>query len=68
MGHHDILVNIDVEFADDLSTDEVEETIDQIESSVREAIPDATKIYIEAQAIKRKYAKGTTGEGTSEKP
>ena len=54
LGPEDILVNIDVEFVDGLSTDEVETAIARIEERVKEAVPAATKIYIEAQALKRK--------------
>ena len=54
LGPDEILVNIDVEFVDGLSTDELEAAIDRIESRVKEAVPTATKIYIEAQALKKK--------------
>ena len=54
LGPEDILVNIDVESVDGLSTDEVETAIARIEERVKEAVPAATKIYIEAQALKRK--------------
>ena len=53
LGPDDILVNIDVEFIDELSTDEVEAAVDRIESLVKGAVPAVTKIYIEAQALKR---------------
>jgi len=56
LGPDDILVNMDVEFADGLSTDELEAAIDRIESRVREAVPTATKIYIEAKALKKELA------------
>jgi cation diffusion facilitator family transporter len=52
----DILVNIDVEFVDGLSTDELEAAIDLIESRVKGAVPTATKIYIEAKALKKELA------------
>jgi len=60
LGPEDILVNIDVEFADGLSTDELEAAIDRIESRVKEAVPAVTKIYIEAKAVKKRLASGTT--------
>jgi cation diffusion facilitator family transporter len=56
LGPDDILVNIDVEFVDHLSTDELEAAIDRIESEVKEVVPTATKIYIEAKALKKKMA------------
>jgi cation diffusion facilitator family transporter len=59
LGPDDILVNIDVEFVDHLSTDELEAAIDRIESQVKKAVPTATKIYIEAKAVKKKLASGT---------
>jgi divalent metal cation (Fe/Co/Zn/Cd) transporter len=59
LGPDDILVNIDVEFADGLSTDELEAAIDRIESRVKEAVPSVTKIYIEAKAVRKKFARDT---------
>jgi divalent metal cation (Fe/Co/Zn/Cd) transporter len=56
MGPNDILVNIEVEFVDDLSTDEVEAAVDRIESRIKQAVPAVTKIYIEAQAVRKKLA------------
>ena len=56
LGPDDILVNIDAEFVDGLSTDELETAIDRIESRVKEAVPAATKIYIEAKAVKKELA------------
>ena len=59
LGPDDILVNIDVEFVDHLSTDELEAAIDRIELRVKEAVPTATKIYIEAKALKKKFTSAT---------
>lgn len=53
MGPDDILVNMEVEFADDLSTDEVEMVIDKLEQSVKAILPSVTKIFIEAQSLKK---------------
>jgi len=57
LGPDEILVNIDVEFVDHLSTDELEAAIDRIESRVKDAVPTATKIYIEAKAVKKEVAR-----------
>jgi cation diffusion facilitator family transporter len=62
LGPNDILVNIDVEFVDHLSTDELEAAIDRIESRVKEGVPTATRIYIEAKAVKKELA-GVTKTG-----
>ena len=62
MGPHDILVNMDVEFADGLSTDEVEDAIDLIETQIKAAVPEVKRIYIEAEAIRMKFSKEKSGE------
>ncbi|MFC2173089.1 cation diffusion facilitator family transporter [Acidobacteriota bacterium] len=54
LGPDDILVNLDVEFADRLSTDELEAVIDKIETGIREAVPAVKKIYIEAESIRQR--------------
>jgi divalent metal cation (Fe/Co/Zn/Cd) transporter len=59
LGPDDILLNIDVEFVDHLSTDELEATINRIESRIKEVVPTATKIYIEAKAVKKELASST---------
>jgi divalent metal cation (Fe/Co/Zn/Cd) transporter len=57
LGPEDILVNMEVEFLDGLSTDEVEAVIEKVEKSVKAAVPAVTKIFIEAQSLKKKSAK-----------
>ncbi|MGD2037085.1 MAG: cation diffusion facilitator family transporter [Desulfobacterales bacterium] len=57
MGPEDILINMEVEFIDDLSTDQLEAAIDRIETNVKKAVPEATKIFIEAQSLKKKPSK-----------
>ncbi|MDP3920389.1 MAG: cation diffusion facilitator family transporter [Candidatus Omnitrophota bacterium] len=47
----EILVNIDVEFKDGLTTDEIEIAIDGIETEIRKVIPEASKIFIEAESV-----------------
>jgi divalent metal cation (Fe/Co/Zn/Cd) transporter len=56
LGPDDIRLNIDVEFVDNLSTDELEAAIDRSESRVKEAVPTANKIYTEARAVKKELA------------
>ncbi len=51
LGPENILLNLDIEFVDDLSTDEVEAAVDAIESKIREALPIVNKIYIEAESL-----------------
>lgn len=68
LGPDDILVNIDVEFVDGLSTDELEAAIDRLESRVKEVVPTATKIYIEAKAVKKKSAIAANPSGRFRDP
>ncbi|MGW8221364.1 MAG: hypothetical protein ACWGP1_04385 [Syntrophobacteria bacterium] len=51
--------NIDVEFVDHLATDELEAASARIVSRVKEAVPTATKIYIEAKTVKKELAGAT---------
>jgi cation diffusion facilitator family transporter len=50
LGPDEILVNLDLAFKDGLNTDKIEACIDQIEDKIRQAIPEATKIFIEAES------------------
>ena len=53
-GPNEVLVNLDVNFVDELTSDEIEETIDRIEAGIKQAIPPVNRIYIEADSIKKK--------------
>jgi len=51
-GPNEVLVDVDVNFVDELASNEIEDTIDRIEARIREAIPAANRIYIEAEGIR----------------
>ncbi|MCF8051047.1 MAG: hypothetical protein K9L59_07395 [Desulfobacterales bacterium] len=53
----DILVNMDVEFQNGLSTNQVEEAIAVIGKEIREGISAIRKVFIEALAIRKVIAK-----------
>ncbi len=53
-GPNEVLVNLDVHFVDNLTSDQIEETIDRIEAEIHKAIPSVNRIYIEADTIKTK--------------
>jgi len=55
-GPNEVLVNQDVHFVDDLSSDEIELAIEGIEARVREALPIVNRIFIEADRIRRRPA------------
>jgi cation diffusion facilitator family transporter len=62
-GPSEVLVNLEVDFKDDLSADEIEQTIDGIEAKIKQAIPAVNRIFIEADTV-RKAAKQRGDLGT----
>jgi len=50
-GPHEVLVNLDAKFNDNLTSEEIEETIDRLESKIKTAIPSVNRIFIEAETI-----------------
>jgi cation diffusion facilitator family transporter len=53
-GPNEVLVNLDVHFVDGLDSDEIEETVDRLESAIKKALPVVNRIYIEADTIRTK--------------
>lgn len=51
IGLSRVLVNLDVDLIDGLTTEEVERTIDEIEEAIREVIPEAAEIFVEVQSV-----------------
>lgn len=51
-GPKEVLVNLDVNFKDELHSDEIELTIDRIEKAIKAEIPTVNRIFIEAETIK----------------
>jgi len=51
LGPEDILINLNIEFDDNLTTDDLEAVIDEIERRIREAVPAAGRIFIEAESL-----------------
>ena len=52
LGPEDVLVNINVNFVDGLTTDELERAVDEIEKRIRQAVPTARRIFIEAESLR----------------
>lgn len=50
LGPRDILVNISLDFADQLSANNVEKTISQIERNIKSAFPQVKRLFVEAQS------------------
>jgi len=51
-GPKEVLINLDVNFKDELTADEIELTIDRIESNIKQQLPMVNRIFIEAETIK----------------
>jgi cation diffusion facilitator family transporter len=51
-GPSQVLVNLDVNFVGDLTSDDIEEIIDSLESRIKAALPAVNRIYIEAEALR----------------
>ena len=53
-GPKEVLVNLDANFKDELTADEIEATIDRVEAKIKKQIPAVNRIFIEAETIKLK--------------
>ncbi|MDH3471686.1 MAG: cation diffusion facilitator family transporter [Acidimicrobiia bacterium] len=53
MGSDKILVNIEADFKDGLSDDQVEAAIDKVEANIRAAVPSVGHIFVELQSPQR---------------
>jgi len=53
-GPEEVLVNLNVDFKDELVSDEIEHTVDRIESKIKISVPSVNRIFIEAETIKTK--------------
>ena len=58
-GPQEVLLNLDVHFVDELTSDEIEVTIDRIEANIKKALPRVNRIFIEAETIKKATKKVT---------
>lgn len=52
LGPHDILVNLSLDFADALSSADVEAVISLLEQRIKDDYPEVKRIFIEAQSIR----------------
>ncbi|HKI80353.1 MAG TPA: hypothetical protein VKA04_01810, partial [Pseudodesulfovibrio sp.] len=65
LGPEDVLLTLDVDFADRLSTSEVEDTIVDLEQRIQRHHPEIRRIFIEAKSWSRRR-RHTTLAGTEE--
>lgn len=50
LGPQDILLNPSLDFADGISSEEVERMISAMERRIREAVPEVRRVFIEVQS------------------
>ena len=50
------MVNLDVNFNDNLTSDEIELSVDQLEKDIKASLPVVNRIFIEAETIKTSKA------------
>jgi len=53
MGPHDVLVNLSVDFKDDVTAGKFEDIIAQIDARLRKSHPKVTRVFIEAENLSR---------------
>jgi divalent metal cation (Fe/Co/Zn/Cd) transporter len=53
LGPHDVLVNLSVYFKNDVTAGQIEEIIAEIDTNLRKAHPEVTRVFIEAKNLKR---------------
>jgi len=51
LGPSDILLNVSIDFVDEISADEVEKAISDIEQEIKHAHPSVGRVFIEAQSV-----------------
>lgn len=56
-GPDQILVNAQIEFADRMTSDDLEEAVDRIESAVRSEYPQVKRIFVELESLSRPGAR-----------
>jgi len=49
LGPEDVLLNVSLDFEDDLSSGEVEEAISTLEFRIKQMFPEIRRVFIEAQ-------------------
>jgi len=62
LGPDDVLLTLDVDFADHLSTSEVEETVVDLEQRIQQHHPEVKRIFIEAKSWSRRKKGGEGGK------
>ncbi len=51
LGPKDVLVNISLDFGENLSADDIEKLISKMECEIKSAYPEVTRLFVEAQSL-----------------
>jgi divalent metal cation (Fe/Co/Zn/Cd) transporter len=51
LGPHDVLLNLEIKFREELSAAEIGAAVDRIEQNLRRRDPDIKRIFIEAESL-----------------
>ena len=62
MGPTDILVGLEINLIDRLTTDEIEVVIDRIEEAIQVEVPSARQIYVECESESGRHTRGPTAQ------
>ena len=52
-GPRDVLLNLSLDFRSSLSSDEVEDEVTRLERQIKAALPEITRVFLEAQSRRR---------------
>ena len=55
LGPHDILVNVSLDFRNDILAKEIEDTVSQIESEIKKDFRDVKRVFIEVQGFREHH-------------
>jgi divalent metal cation (Fe/Co/Zn/Cd) transporter len=67
-GPRDVLVALSLDFVDHVSAGEVEAAVSAIESAIKAAHPEVTRVFVEAQSFAADRAGGTQSPGSLPRP
>ena len=51
LGPMDVLLNISLDFVDEIDANDVEAAISELEARIKQQFPEITRIFIEAQSV-----------------
>jgi divalent metal cation (Fe/Co/Zn/Cd) transporter len=64
LGPEDILLNLDVQFREGLSMEDLVETVDRLERTIRDKHPNVRRIFIDIERLYNRDGRPNHGPGT----